>query len=71
MDHLIPLIRGGRSTKQNLVPACKKCNSEKHQQPLENYAIDKQKVYLLDKWDDIFSSALVINDKLFNGVLYV
>jgi 5-methylcytosine-specific restriction endonuclease McrA len=31
MDHLVPLVRGGRSTKGNLVPACKPCNdSKKH-----------------------------------------
>ena len=29
MDHLVPLVRGGRSTKGNLVPACKECNSRK------------------------------------------
>ena len=29
MDHLIPLVRGGKSTKGNLVPACKECNSKK------------------------------------------
>jgi len=29
MDHLVPLVRGGRSTKGNLVPACKGCNSAK------------------------------------------
>lgn len=29
MDHLVPLARGGRSTKGNLVPACKDCNSAK------------------------------------------
>ena len=29
MDHLIPLGRGGRSTKDNLVPACKDCNNKK------------------------------------------
>ncbi len=32
MDHLVPLIRGGRSTKGNLVPACKDCNSKKKHQ---------------------------------------
>ncbi|MEX1299115.1 MAG: HNH endonuclease [Desulfotignum sp.] len=31
MDHLIPLIRGGRSEKFNLVPCCKDCNSKKQQ----------------------------------------
>ena len=29
MDHIIPLSRGGRSTKDNLVPCCKVCNSKK------------------------------------------
>jgi 5-methylcytosine-specific restriction protein A len=29
MDHVVPLVRGGRSTKNNLVPVCKECNSKK------------------------------------------
>ncbi len=29
MDHKIPLSRGGRSSKDNLVPACKECNNAK------------------------------------------
>ncbi len=29
MDHIIPLARGGRSTRDNLVPACKECNTKK------------------------------------------
>ena len=29
MDHVVPLIRGGRSIRANLVPACKDCNSKK------------------------------------------
>ncbi len=29
MDHLVPLARGGRSTKENLVPSCKNCNNLK------------------------------------------
>ena len=29
MDHVIPLSRGGRSTKGNLVPCCKPCNTAK------------------------------------------
>jgi 5-methylcytosine-specific restriction protein A len=36
MDHLVPIIRGGKSTKGNLVPSCKKCNSDrKHRLPFE------------------------------------
>lgn len=29
LDHLVPLARGGRSTKGNCVPACKECNNRK------------------------------------------
>jgi len=29
MDHLVPLIRGGRSVRGNTVPACKECNNKK------------------------------------------
>lgn len=29
MDHLVPIVRGGKSTKGNLVPACKECNNKK------------------------------------------
>lgn len=29
MDHLVPIVRGGKSTRGNVVPACKECNSKK------------------------------------------
>jgi len=29
MDHVVPLTRGGKSTKRNVVPACKECNNKK------------------------------------------
>ena len=31
MDHIVPVARGGRSTKGNVVPACKECNNKKKQ----------------------------------------
>lgn len=37
MDHKVPIVRGGKSTKKNIVPACKDCNNEK-------------KFLLLDEW---------------------
>lgn len=29
MDHVVPVSRGGKSKKGNLVPACKECNNKK------------------------------------------
>lgn len=29
MDHVVPVARGGRSTKGNVVPACAACNASK------------------------------------------
>jgi 5-methylcytosine-specific restriction endonuclease McrA len=29
MDHLVPLARGGKSTRGNIVPACQDCNKKK------------------------------------------
>lgn len=29
MEHLVPIIRGGKTTKKNVVVACKGCNSAK------------------------------------------
>ena len=29
MDHRVPLVRGGRSVRANLVPACRECNAAK------------------------------------------
>lgn len=31
MDHIVPLARGGKTTKGNVVPACKTCNTKKKQ----------------------------------------
>ena len=29
MDHVVPVSRGGKSTKGNITPACKECNNKK------------------------------------------
>lgn len=29
MDHLVPIVRGGKSTRGNVVVACKACNAKK------------------------------------------
>ncbi len=45
MDHVIPLVRGGKSVRGNTVPACRECNARKK--------------YLLPvEWDQYLRSAL-------------
>lgn len=29
MDHVVPVARGGKGSRNNVVPACKECNSRK------------------------------------------
>ena len=29
MDHIVPVARGGKSTRGNIVPCCKECNNRK------------------------------------------
>ena len=31
MDHIVPIARGGKSTRGNVVPCCKTCNTTKKQ----------------------------------------
>ena len=36
MDHIVPISRGGKSTRGNVVPCCKTCNNAKKQlMPME------------------------------------
>lgn len=43
MDHVVPLARGGRSTRSNLVPACKLCNTNKESQhPMDWFSANEE-----------------------------
>ena len=37
IDHYIPVSKGGKHTKSNVVPACKTCNARKGARPAEWY----------------------------------
>ena len=41
MDHLVPVVRGGRSTKSNVVVSCKKCNFDKKHKTLVEIRLHK------------------------------
>lgn len=41
MDHIEPISRGGQHTAENIVPACKSCNSSKGAKPLLLWMHDK------------------------------
>jgi 5-methylcytosine-specific restriction protein A len=48
MDHIVPIARGGKSTKGNVVPCCKECNNKKRyftpsEILLKNLEIDPKK----------------------------
>jgi len=34
LDHIVPLVRGGAHSEENLVVACRRCNSSKSDKPL-------------------------------------
>lgn len=37
LDHVIPVVKGGKSKKGNLVPCCRHCNSSKNQSNLNEW----------------------------------
>ncbi len=39
LDHLLPIARGGKSTKKNCVPSCKACNTAKGSRTLAELAL--------------------------------
>ncbi len=50
MDHVVPIVRGGRSTKANVVVACKECNShKKYWTPVELELMSRNSVLETEK----------------------
>jgi 5-methylcytosine-specific restriction endonuclease McrA len=55
MDHIVPISRGGKSKKGNVVPACKTCNNKKKQllpMEWEAYLNDFEKIKSSPQDDD-------------------
>lgn len=69
-DHIKPLCKGGKLTKQNVVPCCKNCNSSKKDKELLSWYqsqkfFDKMK---LDKIYDYIRFITAIEDSLSEGM---
>jgi 5-methylcytosine-specific restriction protein A len=52
MDHLIPIARGGKSTKNNCVPSCKDCNTKKGHKTRAEMAMEEVSSQLSQKAAD-------------------
>jgi 5-methylcytosine-specific restriction enzyme A len=52
MDHLIPIARGGKSTKNNCVPSCKNCNTKKGHKTRAELALEELALKNTPKSDD-------------------
>jgi 5-methylcytosine-specific restriction endonuclease McrA len=40
-DHIIPISKGGDNVKENIVPACRSCNSKKYNKIIEEVCINE------------------------------
>jgi|TARA_R110000868_G_scaffold38952_10_gene136081 hypothetical protein len=41
LDHIIPRFRSGSSNRNNLLPACQKCNNQKGSEKMEDWYIQQ------------------------------
>jgi 5-methylcytosine-specific restriction endonuclease McrA len=49
-DHLVPVTKGGLTTRQNILPACARCNSSKSNHDLDVW-YPKQKFYTPERME--------------------
>lgn len=54
-DHVLPLSRGGSNSITNILPCCHMCNSDKNDQTLDEWALDRErrgKAPRTTEWDE-------------------
>ena len=66
IEHLTAVKYGGDNQEYNIVLSCRRCNSKKRTKSMETFAIIEGKNWP-DKWEHVYTSALIIKDKLKNG----
>lgn len=54
-EHVIPVVKGGGYTADNIIPACKSCNSSKHARDMEEWYSEQEffnieRLLLLNEW---------------------
>lgn len=49
-DHVVAVNNGGGTTRQNIVPACRSCNSSKGDTPVEEWMKDKEQLEKVIAW---------------------
>lgn len=59
-DHFVPLSKGGGYTKENIIPACRSCNSSKHNTyfeewyPSQEYYSEERELKILNYLDSVY-----------------
>ena len=64
LDHIVPRFKSGCSNRNNLVPACCKCNSNKASSKMETWYkqqsyFDEQRLAKIQAWTEINGSNLI------------
>ena len=62
MDHIIPLSRGGRSEKINIVPCCKECNNQKRNLLPAEWEAYLKRISNMSSGEDAVSAAKKIDE---------
>ena len=63
VDHIVPVSKGGKTAKENLVIACKACNAEKSNLDMEKYL---EFVNIINTTDQLNSNETI--GKIFSGL---
>jgi uncharacterized protein YihD (DUF1040 family) len=52
-DHVVPVSKGGGYVKQNIIPACRSCNSSKQNKDIETW-YKQQEFFLQERLQKIY-----------------
>jgi 5-methylcytosine-specific restriction protein A len=66
LEHVIPVSKGGATSRDNVVPACRDCNDAKRTKRIEAWLPDLELHLFLDRWSfgDTYRAAHLNKDKI-------